>query len=297
VIKKYILFGIMGTIFVLAFIFLSSSSLLLALSTKEPLSLPTSHTSAKEPSPDVYYLTESNNIIPTNSKPEYDIFTYKEREERSLPTALNVVQPYYGDKIIYLTFDDGPAPENTPLILAILKENNVKATFFVVGTEAEKYSDLLKLIYTEGHAIGNHTYNHVYRELYQSTMTYMEQLQHNDQIIKNIINVRPRISRAPGGSTGHFTTEYWKVLKNQGYLEVGWNISSGDASNAKADTILHNIMDQTNKNTFLWSHVILLMHDGKGHGETVKTLPSIIKFYKELGFEFRVINATTPPAW
>lgn len=295
-IRKYIFLGIMGTILIMFFIFLPSFPLTLAISTKEPLSLSSSQPSAKS-SPDVYYLTESNNVMPTNDKPEYDIFTNKEREERNLPIALAAIEPYYGDKIIYLTFDDGPDPENTPLILEILKTNNVKATFFVVGTETEKYPDFLKQIYNEGHAIGNHTYNHVYRDLYQSSTAYLKQLQHNDQIIKNIINVRPRISRAPGGSTGNFTTEYWKVLKNQGYLEVGWNISSGDASNAKADIILQNIMDQTNAHTFLWSHAILLMHDGKGHGETVKALPSIIKFYKELGFEFRIINATTPPAW
>jgi len=297
-VSKSSLCSIICAIFVIFFIFLVPSPLSLALSTiQEPLSLPTSYPSEKEASPDVYYLTETNNVVATNDKPEYDIFTNKEREERNLPTALTAIEPYYGDKIIYLTFDDGPSPEHTPLILAILKENNVKATFFVVGTEAEKYSDLVKQIYTEGHAIGNHTYNHVYRELYQSTLTYAEQLQHNDQIIKNIINVRPRISRAPGGSTGHFTTKYWESLKTLGYIEVGWNISSGDASTAKADSILQNIMNQTNKNTFLWSHAILLMHDGKGHEETVKALPSIIKFYKELGFEFCVINATTPPAW
>lgn len=295
-IRKYIFWSIMGTILIMSFIFLSFFPLTLALSTKEPLPLPPSQPSEKS-SPDVYYLTETTNVMPRNDKPEYDIFTNKEREERSLPIALTAIEPCYGDKIIYLTFDDGPDPENTPLILEILKANNLKATFFVVGTETEKYPDLLKQIYTEGHAIGNHTYNHVYRDLYQSSTTYVEQLQHSDQIIKNIINVRPRISRAPGGSTGNFTTEYWKVLKNQGYLEVGWNISSGDASNAKADTILQNIMDQTNAHTFLWSHAILLMHDGKGHGETVKALPSIIKFYKELGFKFRIINATTPPAW
>lgn len=296
---KYSYLGIIGILLVICFIFLISSPPSFALSSihESSVQLPISYPIEKKLFPDVYYLTESNNVVPANHKPEYDLLTVKEREERSLSTALTVLDPYYEDKIVYLTFDDGPDPENTPLILNILNENNVKATFFIVGTEAEKYSNLVKQIYTEEHAIGNHTYNHVYRDLYQSATTYTEQLQHNDQIIKSIINARPRISRAPGGSAGHFTSEYWKVLKNEGYLEVGWNISSGDASTANAETILNNIIDQTNKNTFLWNHAILLMHDGKGHGETVKALPYIIKFYKDLGFKFRVINAATPPAW
>ncbi|MCP6652019.1 hypothetical protein NL518_28385, partial [Klebsiella pneumoniae] len=88
------------------------------------------------------------------------------------------------------------------------------------------------------------------------------------EIIKNILGVRPRISRAPGGSTGSFTKEYWATLKNLGYTEVGWNISSGDASSAKAGQLVNNIAAQMdNKN--LWSHATLLMHDGRGHAETV----------------------------
>jgi peptidoglycan/xylan/chitin deacetylase (PgdA/CDA1 family) len=296
-VKKYSLLSIIVIIFVISFIFLTSSPRSLAIPNMQESLSPTSQPLKTQTQPDVYYLTEANSIVQTNDKPEYDLFTNQERRENNLPTALPIIEPYFGEKIIYLTFDDGPDSENTPLVLAILKEYNVKATFFVVGTQVSKHPEILQQIFTAGHAIGNHTYNHVYRELYQSTTNYIEQLQHNDEVIKGIINVRPRISRAPGGTTGHFTSEYWKALKVQGYIEVGWNISSGDASSAKADTILKNIIDQTKKNTYLWSHAILLMHDGKGHRETVKALPSIIKFYKEQGFEFRVINATTPPAW
>ncbi|SFL39972.1 polysaccharide deacetylase family protein [Pelosinus propionicus] len=295
--KNYGLLSIICLILLIALIFLISSPLSFAVpNLKETPSISTT-TKPSEKGPDVYYFTEKSNSVPTNDKSEYDILTVQERKERQLTTNLTPVEPYYGNKTIYLTFDDGPDPQNTPLILAILQESNIKATFFLVGTEVSKYPELVKQIYAAGHAIGNHTYNHIYRELYQSPAAYIEQLQHNDELLKNILNVRPRISRAPGGTAGHFTAEYWKRLKNEGYIEVGWNISSGDASNAKADALLQNIISQTNKNTFLWSHAILLMHDGRGHSETVKALPSIINFYKEQGFEFRVINTATPPAW
>jgi peptidoglycan/xylan/chitin deacetylase (PgdA/CDA1 family) len=297
-VKKNRFFGMIAILGTISFILLASISLTLAIQTTQQFSeLPLLQSFKKKNSPDVYYITETNNILPTNDKPEYDIFTTQERQERHLATALKVSEPFYGSKVVYLTFDDGPSPENTQSVLAILKENNIKATFFLVGTEIEKYPDTLKQIYTEGHAIGSHSYNHVYRDLYQSAKSYISQLHRSDTVIKNIINVRPRISRAPGGAAGNFTTTYWNVLNEEGYIEVGWNIISGDASTAKAETILNNIIYQTNKNTFLWSHAIVLMHDGRGHAETVKALPNIIKFYKEQGFEFRVINSKTPSAW
>ena len=297
--KKTGLFNIICIICVVFFIFLASAPLItLAIPTTHLIPLPpTSQPVEKEIFPTVLNETIADLPINLSNMPEYDLFTYSERQERNLPTVLTVTEPYYGDKIIYLTFDDGPDPVNTPIVLDILKDNNIKATFFVLGTEIEKNPDILKRIYDEGHAIGNHSYNHIYRELYKSTNTYIEQLYHTDEIIKSILNLRPHISRAPGGSAGSFTNAYWDILKNQGYIDVGWNISSGDASNANADQILDNIIDQTENNSFLWSHAILLMHDGKGHTETIKALPHIINLYKSLGFDFHVINSKTPPAW
>jgi len=230
------------------------------------------------------------------NKPVYDKWTVYERRQNNLNTALPSLQHYYGEKVVYLTFDDGPDSENTPMVLDILNRNEVKATFFITGNQAEKNPELLNRIYSEGHAIGNHSYNHVYRDLYKSTSSYLEQLHRTDEIIKNIIGVRPRISRAPGGSAGSFTKQYWDAIRQEGYIEVGWNVSSGDASHAKAEQIFNNISHQMD-NKFLWSHAIILMHDGRGHDETVKALPNIIKYFKDRNFEFRVVSLETPPPW
>jgi peptidoglycan/xylan/chitin deacetylase (PgdA/CDA1 family) len=245
---------------------------------------------------DAYYMNESFDNPPISGKPAYDVFTVEERQAQGLALEVPKVTPYHAEKVVYLTFDDGPAPENTPAVLDILKRYGIKATFFVVGNQAEKNPDILRRIYQEGHAIGNHSYNHVYRELYQSPNTYVSQLRHTDEIIKQVISVRPRISRAPGGSAGSFTKEYWDNLSKLGYIEVGWNISSGDASNAKARQILGNIVAQMDSKN-LWSHAIVLLHDGCGHGETVKALPDIIKFYRDRQFEFRVVSFETPAPW
>ncbi len=245
---------------------------------------------------DACYMNENPAFKPVSGKPAYDVFTVAQRQAKGLALEIPQVSPYHAEKVVYLTFDDGPASENTPAVLDILQRHGIKATFFIVGNQAERYPDIVRRLYQEGHAIGNHSYNHVYRDLYQSSNTYVAQLQHTDDIIQNVIGVRPRISRAPGGSAGSFTKEYWDKLSKQGYVEVGWNISSGDASNAKAGRIVDNIVAQM-KNKNLWSHAIVLMHDGRGHSETVKALPEIIKFYQDRQFEFRVINFETPAPW
>lgn len=246
--------------------------------------------------PDYFILNEDYSGDPPINKPAYDPFTVAERHKKNLVTLLPEYQAYYAEKAVYLTFDDGPDPENTPAVLGLLKKYEIKATFFVTGTQAEKYPDLLKQIYLDGHAIGNHSYNHIYRELYKSPEAYLEQLHHTDNIIKEIIGVRPHITRAPGGSAGSFNNHYWTSLKNEGYIEVGWNVSSGDASSANADNIFQNIVYQMNKK-FLWSHAIILMHDGRGHSETIKALPKIIEYLKQQNFEFYVISLKTPPPW
>lgn len=262
----------------------TTSNTLEAESSKEP---PSSNTIDL----DEYLL--KNQVL---NKPVFDKWTVSERRINGMATTLPPIKPYYGEKVVYLTFDDGPDSENTPIVLDILKKHSIKATFFVTGSQAEKNPDLLKRVYNEGHAIGNHSYNHVYRDLYKSPNSYIEQLHHTDEIIKSIIGVRPRISRAPGGSSGSFTNQYWDVLRQEGYIEVGWNVSSGDASHAKADQIIRNIAYQMD-NKFLWSHAIILMHDGRGHGETVKALPDVIKYFQDRNFDFRIVSLDTPPPW
>lgn len=243
-----------------------------------------------------YWLPTDDSAWEATAAPEYDRFTLSERRQRQLPTNIPPQVLYSADRTVYLTFDDGPDITNTPQVLDILKQHGIHATFFLVGTEVEKYPALVKRIYDEGHAIGNHSYNHVYRELYQSPQTYVAQLQQTDEQLYKILGCRPRISRAPGGTVGSFTKLYWDQLKKDGYIEVGWNVSSGDASNANADSIYQNIVRQLN-NKSLWTHAIILMHDGRGHKETVKALPNIITFLRDQGFTFRVVNSTTPPAW
>jgi peptidoglycan/xylan/chitin deacetylase (PgdA/CDA1 family) len=240
----------------------------------------------------------SNLQLGRPDRPVYDACTLAERREKGLPTALPTLIPYRGGKIAYLTFDDGPDGKNTPAILDILKEAGIRATFYVTGAQAEAHPDMLKRIYEEGHAIGNHSYDHRYENLYPNVNGYLAEMQKTDEIIRNLIGVRPLITRAPGGRPGHFTKEYPSVLKANGYVEHDWNVSSADAAphHPVAQDFIDNIDGQSDKPA-VQSACIILLHCSEGHEETVKALPEILRLLQEKGYTFGVITPMTPQPW
>ena len=114
-------------------------------------------------SPAIFMLPEhpGDEPLAEEGRPLYDSYLTNERLRANLPLSLPTAQPYKAAKVVYLTFDDGPDPQNTPAVLDILKKEQVKATFFLVGTQIEKHPDLVKRLFAEGQAIGNHTYDHI----------------------------------------------------------------------------------------------------------------------------------------
>ena len=232
------------------------------------------------------------------NKPVYDDYGYWQRQESGMQTTLPDLQPYYGDHIVYLTFDDGPDDKNTPAILDILRDENVPATFYVVGTMVEAYPDVLKRIFNEGHAIGNHSYNHKYNELYASPWDFISQFQRTDDIIMEQIGVRPLIIRAPGGTCGAFNADYWDMVKSSGYVEHDWNVLTRDAESGgkTAAAQIANVQGQMEANGDLKS-VILLMHSTSAKDATVEALPEIIHYFKDRGYTFGVVTPMTPQPW
>jgi peptidoglycan/xylan/chitin deacetylase (PgdA/CDA1 family) len=192
---------------------------------------------------------------------------------------------------VYLTFDDGPS-KLTPRVLDILKEEGVPATFFVLGQQAEEYPDTIKRIVQEGHAIGNHTYDHVYSELYGDFTEFWRQVRETDQILGDIAGVHPRLLRAPGGTAGNFDAFYFYWLDQAGYIVHDWNIDSGDS--ARPGVPAGEIYNTVKKGPFPHD-VTLLMHDGSGHGETVRALPDIIKLFKDKGYAFASLTERVKP--
>lgn len=209
-------------------------------------------------------------------------------------TAPNL--PVYDKMTIAQRRDDGPENVNTIAILDTLKENNAVATFYVTGAHAELYPDVLKRIYEEGHAIGNHSYDHDYDKLYPSIDGFMSEMMHTDDVIMKIIGVRPMILRAPGGTIGHFSDIYWQTIKENGYTEHDWNVSSADA--APNHPVAQDFIDNIDFGTSYGKEsAIILMHCSEGHEETAKALPKIIQILKDRGYTFGVITPMTPQPW
>lgn len=240
----------------------------------------------------------SNLQLTDPATPVYDKYTLSDRRAKNLTTTMPDLTPYKEGKVVYLTFDDGPDDKNTPAILDILKENGVKATFYVTGAHAELHPDMLQRIFDEGNAIGNHSYDHDYKKLYVSPQTFLAEMERTDEIIHGIIGVRPLILRAPGGVIGHFTKAYAPALKANGYVEHDWNVSSADAApnHPVAQDFIDNIDSQTDEAVAAHS-AIILMHCSEGHEETVKALPKIIEILKNKGYTFGVITPMTPQPW
>lgn len=251
--------------------------------------------------PDVAFVGEDFTLPAVdNDLPVYDRYTVHQRKDKGLPLTYGTTRDYYyGDHVAYLTFDDGPNKENTTKILKILKDEQIHATFFLTGNNVERYPDVVKAIYESGNAIGIHSYSHDYKKIYASPQAYMDEVDKTAGLIYDVIHVRPVISRAPGGTAGHFTKAFWQALNQEGYIEVGWNSLTGDADGTgkTAGKEVENIKKQLVLRPYLHSHLVILMHDASGHQATVEALPELIKLLKSQGYTFRVVTTAIPPSW
>lgn len=206
----------------------------------------------------------------------------------------------WSNKTVYLTFDDGPS-SLTIKVLDLLKKENIKATFFTIGTKTDEGKDILKRIANEGHSLGNHTYSHNYNYIYRSIDNFFDDLYKNENIIYEASGKRPKIIRFPGGSSNATTktengkkvmSEIMNRLEKEGYIHFDWNASSGDASAvpASVDDIVNNTLTWVNKN----NTAVVLFHDTAAKTNTLKALPIIIEKLKFLGCKFEVLTTSSP---
>ncbi len=261
-----------------------------AAQTETPAAVP-----AEEEKAYVVVADDLSNLSLDNAEtPVYDRYTLAQRKEKGLTTALPAITPYKKGKVAYLTFDDGPDEKNTAAVLDILKQEGVKATFYVTGRNVRNFPDTAKRIFEEGHALGNHSYDHDYNRLYASVGNYIEEMEQADEAIYELLGVRPLITRAPSGRMGNFTKAYEDAIAANGYVEHDWNVSSADTApgNPTAQDFIDNISGQA-----VTDCVIILMHSSGGHEETVKAVPEIIRILRERGYTFGVVTPMTPQPW
>lgn len=181
------------------------------------------------------------------------------------------------EKNIYITFDDGPS-SNTNAILDILKEYDVKATFFVVGKTDEASKKAYRRIVEEGHTLGMHSYSHKYDEIYESAESFIEDLKKLQEYLYDVTGIWSRYYRFPGGSSNTVSKadmqELIAYLNNNGITYYDWNTASGDAVSGQLskDAIVANCLSKIDGQ----STSVLLMHDASDKDSTVAALPEII---------------------
>ncbi len=212
-------------------------------------------------------------------------------EKKTQSTTNPTTPPPTGNKVCYLTFDDGPS-EVTLKILETLKKYNVKATFFVVGTGKMQY---LSRIHADGHALALHCNNHTYSKVYASEAAYFADLAAISDKVQKVTGTKPMVVRFPGGSSNTASSAYTKglmtalakKLPEMGYAYFDWNVSSGDAGGANtAAAIRNNVLNGAKGK----SSICVLMHDGGGKNATAAALPGIIEGLQKQGFTFEVLT-------
>ena len=200
------------------------------------------------------------------------------------------------NKTAYLTFDDGPSG-NTDIILQTLQEENVKATFFVVGTDDAGNLARMRRIVQEGHTIGMHSYSHSYKKIYASVEAFLKDMYQVFNLIKDTTGVTPTCFRFPGGSINSYNKAVYKDIKaemiRRGFVPYDWNVSSGDASTTKytpeqlTGYVLNGIGSK--------SRIIVLMHDSSSKENTAQAVRQIIIGIWEKGFIFAPLDYQTKP--
>jgi len=185
---------------------------------------------------------------------------------------------------IYLTFDDGPTPKITEWILQELLKYNAKATFFCIGNNIEKYPLLFEKIVSEGHAIGNHTFNHL-KGWNKQTVQYIDNVELcNTQIHKShILNPKSKLFRPPYGK---IKPSQSRILRQLGYKIIMWDVLSADFDRTiSPEKCLENVLKNVKSGS------IIVFHDSvKAFPNLEYTLPKTLRFLKEKGFVFDVIK-------
>jgi peptidoglycan/xylan/chitin deacetylase (PgdA/CDA1 family) len=191
------------------------------------------------------------------------------------------------DRAVALTFDDGPNPDATPLVLDALATRGVKATFFVLGRHAERWPELVRRVADEGHSIGNHGYFH--RKLHLKSPGYVRRdLELGTQAIEIASRVRPSLFRAPHGFRSPWVTS---IARSLGQRTVGWSLGVWDSDRPGVEAIATRTVEGARPGS------IVLLHDGDGYDpsgdrvQTARALPLIVDRLLAQGYRFDLLDA------
>ena len=232
-------------------------------------------------------------VVDSGKEGSYELKYTATDKAGNIATATRKVTVFDNKGIIYLTFDDGPNEGTTNVILDILKEEKVKATFFVTCNGPD---ELIKREYNEGHTVALHTASHDYSIVYASVDSYFNDLKRVQDRVKNITGYESKIIRFPGGASNTISRKYsvgimstlTQEVQRRGYKYYDWNISSGDAGNTTDPNVVYsNVVNSLRTDRAN----MVLMHDIKPY--TRDALRNIIKYGKNNGYRFEKITMDT----
>ena len=203
----------------------------------------------------------------------------------------NIYKADSDEKIAYLTFDDGPSSNITPQILQTLENENIKATFFVLGSRVDLYPNLVKQEYDAGHYIANHGYSHDYKSVYSSAQAIIDEFNRTESAIQKAIektDYHSYLFRFPGGSEGGKYSKVKdaakKVLTENNIAYINWNALTRDAEGKPTKESIINDLKSTAEGK---NRIVVLMHDAGTKQLTADTLPEVIAYLRGQGYTFK----------
>lgn len=236
-------------------------------------------------------------ISPNNTKKQNDIITAIIENNKNTPVLTqkgkeNMSQIYKSDKKrVFLTFDDGPSKTVTIPILDLLKQEKIKATFFVLGSRVELYPDIVKREYEEGHYIANHGYSHMYSQIYSSVQSVLDEYNKTNDAVRKAIGVKEYNSHlfrfpggVPGGRYAQLKKEAVAELDKNNIAHVDWNALTGDAEGKNS---VEELVSELQKTMGEKNSLVILMHDAGNKKTTYEALPTVISMLREKGYEFK----------
>lgn len=203
---------------------------------------------------------------------------------------------YFSDeKIVYLTFDDGPTKIATPKILDILKKYDIKATFFVIGYRVKEFPQIVKRAFDEGHLIANHGYSHKNSKLYSSKDNFTSEILKTDEVISDAIGIKnyhSHIFRFPNGSKSSSYSSIKQKCKNYlkdiGYCYIDWNALNNDSIKKYSSSQLVNNLKNSCKNK---NSLVILMHDTSDVSKSYEALEDSIKYLISENYTFKTLDS------
>lgn len=187
------------------------------------------------------------------------------------------------EKIMYLTFDDGPTPEITEWVLETLQQYNAKATFFCIGNNVEKHPEIFRKVIDNGHSVGNHTHNHI-KGWKTKTEDYVANVLKAEQVMSLEFKIQnSKLFRPP---YGQIKNKQGKQLKNLGYKIIMWDVISFDwQASISSEKCLNNVLSKAGNGS------IVVFHDSiKASKHLQYALPKVLDVFSKKGFVFKAIN-------